>query len=820
MLDMVAQPPTGQNGLTLHPPDGEGRLQLEAYGNFKFVAKDRIFQKVRLPIGGKVDFEVEGLSGHLYADGVAPVIDPLVGTTLNGHKLLGRLGAGAVGVVYRAKQLNLDREVALKLLNQEAAQKPLAVASFRREAQAAGRLSHPNLVQVYDVGQEGKNYYYTMELVPGGNFEEHLKEHGPMPWREAVVAVRDCCKALAYAQEHDLVHRDVKPENLMIGAGGVVKLADLGLAATRTMLALEEAGGTPHFMAPEAVGKGKSDHRSDLYSVGCTLYRLLTGDTVFEGNTVKEILLAHRDEDPPTLRGAGVDAPRDLEELLAELLAKDPDERPDHANDVAEFLEHLLTARGSRRMALLALPLLGLGAWGLYQALQPPPPPVEPERVIEYVENGNTAEIEAELALQKERAAYFEARDFGIGSDGLSALRDFLAAYPDSSFKADALAEIEAIQASLAEAEAQPQETAEQKAKRLAIEAATTKVRAELTAGHFGAARKLARTGILATEQEMLNLATLVDELATVKFEEWEQRHRQNLDLQDWAAATELRKEFELALGVGGPEAWQARLRLLGQTAESERSTAKEAQFLQDRVAFLAAAQDPVRTEVRAMNFDSAAQRWALAIEISQHAQMHDLATQQQIVFDQAAAGLKILQERVAGKELDLIEPLEHRKVQVLKWSTDGLTLRVQVDGVRVKRTDAWSVYQKPEVLQQLLRSLGPETGAEDELNAIYLLVAYDRLASQFERLARQPSSTQASLAGVAVDLWKRYAPFPQALPAEALQSLQKAADLCQALQGTDDYLVLARLQDFHAVFSILGVWTSQGQSSWGCLAE
>jgi protein kinase-like protein len=820
MLDMVAQPPIGQNGLTLSPPDAEGRIQLKAYGEFRFNANDRHFDKVRLPIGGKVEFVFGEVRGHLYADGEAPVVDPLVGTILNGHQLLGRLGAGAVGVVYRAKQLNLDREVALKMLNQEAAKKPLAVASFRREAQAAGRLSHPNLVQVYDVGQEGKKYYYTMELVPGGNFEEHLAEHGPMDWREAVTAVRDCCRALAYAQEHELVHRDVKPENLMIGAGGVVKLADLGLAATRSMLALEAAGGTPHFMAPEAVGKGQTDHRSDLYSVGCTLYRLLTGETVFVGSSVKEILLAHRDEEPPTLRGAGLDVPRDLDELLAELLAKDPDDRPDHANDVAEFLEDLLAARSSRWLTLLAVPLLGIGAWGVYQALQEPPI-VEPERVIEYVENASNAQAEAELALlQEEREAYFDAKAVGLGLEGLTALQGFLAAYPSSAFKEDALAEIEQIRAALAAAESQPIETLEQKAKREAMEAATADVRVKLSAGNYGAARQLARKGILATEEAMLSLALLVDEIADAKFTEWENLHSQHLQAQNWAEASNLRSAFALAIGSTAPEFWQARLEELVQLADREQLLAKQASFLQDRLNFLQAAQEPVRQAVRAMNFADAAQKWSQAVQVCKHEAMAQLAHQEQELFDLAALGLQTIQARLAKQEIDLVEPLQQRKVQVLRWVNEGLVLRVQVDGERVERIDDWTLYQKPETLNQLVQVLGPEAGSEIELNAIFLLVAFDDLATQLEQLAEDPSPARAILIGLAVDHWKNSVPFPEVLSLQAIDSLQKAADLCQALQGTDDFLSLNRLEDFHATLSVLGVWTSQGQSTWGCEAE
>ncbi|MFQ5750069.1 MAG: serine/threonine-protein kinase, partial [Planctomycetota bacterium] len=356
-LDRVGVPPTRGNGLRISPPDAGSRIRLEAAGEIRFLARGRSFRKVTLPLGRGLPFRLGDQQGILLAEEEeAPPADPLVGRVLGGNRLLERLGRGAVGAVYRALQLNLGREVALKILDPRLARDADMVASFRREARAAGQLVHPNIVQVYDVGEAEGFPFYSMELVAGGSLEDRLRGEGPLDWKAAVKAVRDCAQALTYAEEHDLIHRDVKPANLMVHPSGHVKLADLGLAATRGMIDREGAGGTPHFMAPEAIGSRPVDTRADLYSLGCTLFRLVTGRTPFSGESVREILLAHRDTPPPSFRKAGFPVPRELEDLLAALLAKDPEERPATASRVVETCERLLHAQRSRQV----VPLLGI----------------------------------------------------------------------------------------------------------------------------------------------------------------------------------------------------------------------------------------------------------------------------------------------------------------------------------------------------------------------------------------------------------------------------------------------------------------------------
>ena len=808
-----------QDGLTLSPPDAEGKIDAQAHGALEFTAGEKRFQRVRLPIGGQVRFAIDDWEGSLRAEGKAPISDPLVGTELGGYRLLGRLGAGAVGVVYRALQINLDREVALKVLDAEVAKRPEAVASFRREAQAAGRLTHPHVVQVYDVGEADGRQYYTMELVAGGDLEDRLDDGGAMPWQEAVAAVRDCCRALAFAEEKGLVHRDVKPENLMVAPGGLVKLADLGLAATRGMLDTEAAGGTPHFMAPEAVGRKSSvDHRSDLYSVGCSLYRLLTKDTVFAGTTVKEILRAHRDEEPHTLREMGVNAPRELDEVLAHLLAKDPEERYQHASEVVEELDALLEAPVGGTKTWLAVPLLaviGIGAWVAFGPKEYEGDS-EPERVVEYIERGGADE--AELERERVRAAYFEAlakpEAEGVR---LAALQQFLTDYPEAEQAAEAQAEIDRLQAvPTEEVEVPPAETEEERQAREALEAELATVRAALANQLFGKARGLALGSERASDEAMTALARDIDSQAEDQFTLWESEHQSALDVQDWPAAEGVRTLFATALGDAAPPEWQARLGALAQAAEQAFASARASAFRAQREAFLTLASAPVRAPLLQLDLETATTAWITASDAVEHPGLQGLADELANLFEDARDARASFDARVAAEELKILEFNEQRKADVLGLGPDGLRLRVQIRGERIERTDPWSAYLAPESLASVLMVLGPETGAESKLAALYYVLAVDRMAADLTGLAASPDSASAGQVRERIEAWREAQLYPDQLPVGALASLQQAIDLCAALEVGDDYLALNRVEDLQARFGLLSVWTSGGESSWG----
>ena len=260
---------------------------------------------------------------------------------ITGYRILGELGRGGMGNVYRAEQTSLHREVALKVLNRELTKDPAFVAKFVAEARAAAKLQHPNVVQVFDVDQDGETYFYAMELMHDGSLEDWLKQHGAMPVERALRVVSDAASGLAYAESLGIVHRDIKPDNLMLDQHGAVKIADLGLAGTVEDTE-ENAIGTPHFMAPEQVLKKDIDHRTDLYALGCTFYRLVTGKTPFRGQTVKDILRAQVKDDAEPAHKQNSAVPSEVSAIIQKLMAKDPGQRYQTANDLLEELGLLL----------------------------------------------------------------------------------------------------------------------------------------------------------------------------------------------------------------------------------------------------------------------------------------------------------------------------------------------------------------------------------------------------------------------------------------------------------------------------------------------
>ncbi len=268
-------------------------------------------------------------------------------TPIPGFRILGILGKGGMGVVYRAEQVSLRREVALKVLSRQLTKDPAFVSKFVAEARAAARLSHPNVVQVFDVDHDGDTYFYSMEVMHEGSLEGWLKRHGRMPVERALQVVADAASGLAYAESLGMVHRDIKPDNLMLDQHGTVKIADLGLAHAEEDPE-EKLAGTPHFMAPEQVLRKGADHRTDLYALGCTFYRLITGRTPFRGGTVKEILRAHVKDAPEPPHKVDDEVPAEVSAIVLRLMAKDAAERYQSANELLADVRALLAPKARK----------------------------------------------------------------------------------------------------------------------------------------------------------------------------------------------------------------------------------------------------------------------------------------------------------------------------------------------------------------------------------------------------------------------------------------------------------------------------------------
>lgn len=272
---------------------------------------------------------------------------------LGQYQLLERLGRGGMGVVYKARHARLKRLVAVKVIAHHRLPDPQAVARFYREMEAVGRLSHQNIVQAYDAGEADGHHFLAMEFVDGRNLSQLVRSGGPLPVADACEIIRQTCLGLEHAHRHGLVHRDVKPSNVMLAKEGVVKLLDLGLARlTDVAITDDEATasqqilGSPDFMAPEqAHDSRRVDARTDLYSLGCTLYFLLTGRPPFAGpqyDTRLKKVMGHAQAQPTPVLSVRPDLPAGVAQLVGRLMAKRPEDRPTSAAEVAEALARVV----------------------------------------------------------------------------------------------------------------------------------------------------------------------------------------------------------------------------------------------------------------------------------------------------------------------------------------------------------------------------------------------------------------------------------------------------------------------------------------------
>jgi serine/threonine-protein kinase len=330
------------------------------------------------------------------------VSDSLIDTLFDGrYRIQRKLGAGGMADVYLAEDQELGRRVAIKILNGRHANDDQFIERFRREAKNAAALNHPNIVSIYDRGEAEDTYYIAMEFLDGRTLKELIVSRGAAPINVAIEYARQILSALRFAHRHGIVHRDIKPHNVLVDAEGRVKVTDFGIARAGTSQMTETGSivGTAQYLSPEQARGGEVDPRSDLYSLGVVLYELLTGKTPFDGETPVEIAMKHLSNAPKPPSSLRPEIPPELDKVVLRALSKNPDERYQSADEMEADLERVargapVSAATAATQILPAAPVVAADPTSATMIAPPrptrsrdiPPPPVVEEE--EYAEPG------------------------------------------------------------------------------------------------------------------------------------------------------------------------------------------------------------------------------------------------------------------------------------------------------------------------------------------------------------------------------------------------------------------------------------------------
>lgn len=264
---------------------------------------------------------------------------------LGRYEIIEKIGEGGMAVVYKAKDRLLNRYVAIKILRPEFTKDEQFIENFRKESQAAAGLSHPNIVNVYDVGKEGNIHFIIMELIDGKPLSKIIEEKGRLDYKEAINIVRQVASALSLAHKNQIIHRDVKPHNILITSSGTAKLADFGIARTISKATLAEGDekimGSVHYFSPEQARGAYVDERSDIYSLGIVLYEMLTGKVPFDGDNPISIALMHINNKMPSVSESVSGIPPQLEKVIEKATDKYQSNRYKSADEMIEDLNNI-----------------------------------------------------------------------------------------------------------------------------------------------------------------------------------------------------------------------------------------------------------------------------------------------------------------------------------------------------------------------------------------------------------------------------------------------------------------------------------------------
>jgi formylglycine-generating enzyme required for sulfatase activity len=360
----------------------------------------------------------KGYITQIQAEQIGRAVESPDAQTIAGFELLAKLGEGGMGVVYKAHQASMDRIVALKVLSERLAKDKQFVSRFFREARVAARLDHPNIVRGIDVGSSGSDYFFVMEYVEGEDVGHVLEKRGKLPEKEALEIAVQVARALQHAKEHNMIHRDIKPDNVLLTPDGTAKLLDLGLARSTVgdmtrMTVTGTAMGTPHYISPEqARGEADIDIRTDIYSLGVSLYHMLVGTPPFDGETVAVIITKTLTEIPPTVHEIVPEVSEATSRVVEKMMSKERADRYTNPVEVVEDVEMILSGEEPTRV-------LGAGhdAAGVASsvATRPPPAPAAPSGTVptstpdsgqmRMMSDADIAKLKADTAAELARAS-------------------------------------------------------------------------------------------------------------------------------------------------------------------------------------------------------------------------------------------------------------------------------------------------------------------------------------------------------------------------------------------------------------------------------
>ncbi|WP_415710394.1 Stk1 family PASTA domain-containing Ser/Thr kinase, partial [Catellicoccus marimammalium] len=271
-----------------------------------------------------------------------------VGQKINGrYEIIRGIGSGGMAKVYLAYDLILNREVAVKILRFDFQNDPKALQRFQREALAASEIVHPNVVEIYDIGEDHGLQYIVMEYVKGTDLKTYIYENAPISFDKAVDIMQQILSAVAVAHQHRIIHRDLKPQNILINGAGECKITDFGIAVALSETSITQTStllGSVHYLSPEQARGANAIPQSDIYALGIILYELLTGKVPFDGESAVSIALKHFQEEIPSVRKVNPNIPQALENVIFKATAKDPNERYRSVNEMSEDLSTVLSA--------------------------------------------------------------------------------------------------------------------------------------------------------------------------------------------------------------------------------------------------------------------------------------------------------------------------------------------------------------------------------------------------------------------------------------------------------------------------------------------